>query len=196
MTNPGEWAASVARGRAKKRANALTAILCGGAPAAALAVHFPSTPLLWAAGFLAGAVWANAFEYFYHRFLLHFPRGLLAARHREHHITVGTPAEAEHVNLGDSPRWIVALFALNGLPVAAAELLLQTGLASGMLAGFVVYFVGVEEMHWRIHGGEWLPPGLRWARAYHLAHHDRADARFNVFLPLFDWLLGPPASIR
>jgi len=28
------------------------------------------------------------------------------------------------------------------------------------------------------------------ARAYHLAHHMQASARFNIFLPLWDTLLG------
>lgn len=55
---------------------------------------------------------------------------------------------------------------------------------------FAAYYLAAEEMHWRIHLGGWLPPGLRALREYHLAHHDRPDARFNVFLPLFDWLFG------
>jgi len=53
-----------------------------------------------------------------------------------------------------------------------------------------VYFIITEEVHWRIHLGGWLPPGLSAARAYHLRHHDTPDARFNVFLPIFDLLFG------
>jgi len=67
---------------------------------------------------------------------------------------VGTVTEAEHVNLGSSPIWVVTL----------------------------------------IHLGEWLPQGLLRARAYHLAHHARPDARFNIFLPLWDTLLGPAGN--
>ena len=36
----------------------------------------------------------------------------------------------------------------------------------------------------------WLPPGLRFARAYHMSHHDYSNTRYNVFLPLFDMLFG------
>ena len=59
-----------------------------------------------------------------------------------------------------------------------------------MLLTFAAYSVAYEEIHWRIHQDEWLPPGLRLAREHHFAHHAQPDARFNVFLPLFDWLLG------
>jgi len=45
--------------------------------------------------------------------------------------------------------------------------------------------------------GGWLPPGLRSAQQFHLAHHDIPGGRYNVFLPLFDALLGtikPPST--
>jgi hypothetical protein len=48
----------------------------------------------------------------------------------------------------------------------------------------------VEEIHWRIHLGGWLPVGLNWTRQYHLAHHDIPSGRFNVFFPVFDLLFG------
>ena len=184
-------AAAIARGRVRKRTNALTAILCGGIPAAILGALFPSRWEVWLAGFLVGLLWANGFEYAYHRFLLHLPKSFLAQRHLLHHATVGTPEEAAHVNLGGSPVWVAWLFVINGVPVVAADLLLGLGVAPGILVGFAVYFLAVEEMHWRIHVGGWLPPGLHFARPYHMAHHDRPDERFSVFLPIFDWLFGP-----
>jgi len=104
---------------------------------------------------------------------------------------VGTPTEAEHVNLGSSPIWVVALFTINGVPVVIADLLFGLGMAPGIFLAFAFYFITVEEVHWRIHLGEWLPPGLGASRPYHLAHHARPDARFNIFLPLWDMLLGP-----
>ncbi|MFQ5663413.1 MAG: sterol desaturase family protein [Terriglobia bacterium] len=183
-------AAALDRGHTIKRVTALTAVLCGGVPATILGVWFPSEPEKWLVGFLVGLVWANGFEYAYHRFLLHLARSFFARRHLLHHGTTGTPAEAEHVNLGGSPVWIALLFAANGAPVVAADVLFGLGVAPAMLVAFVAYFVGVEEIHWRIHLGGWLPPGLRSARARHLAHHQRPNAHFNVFLPLFDWLLG------
>ena len=94
------------------------------------------------------------------------------------------------MNLGSSPIWVVALFAINGLPVVIADLLFGLGIAPGIFVGFSSYFITVEEVHWRIHLGEWLPPGFRAARAYHLAHHAHPNARFNIFLPLWDTLLG------
>jgi len=182
---------AIARGRAIKRVNALTAVLCGGLPALAFGIFFPSGPWRWLAGFVVGFVWASLFEYAYHRFLLHLPGTFFARRHLEHHASVGTPTEAEHVNLGSSPIWVVALFAINGLPVVIADLLFRFGIAPGIFVGFSVYFITVEEIHWRIHIGEWLPPVLGASRAYHLAHHARPDARFNIFLPVWDTLLGP-----
>jgi len=47
-----------------------------------------------------------------------------------------------------------------------------------------------EELHWRIHMKGWLPWGLGFARAYHMSHHDTPNTHYNVFLPLFDFLLG------
>ena len=183
-------ATAIARGRASKRANALTALLCGGLPAFALGMLSPIAPWRWFTGFVVGLVWATLFEYAYHRYLLHLPGTFFARRHLEHHASVGTLSEPEHVNLGSSPIWVVALFALNGVPLVVADLLFKLAIAAGVFVGFSVYFILVEEIHWRIHLGEWLPPGLGAARDYHLAHHDRPDARFNIFLPLWDILLG------
>ena len=183
-------ATAIAHGRAIKRANALTAILCGGLPAIVLGIVFPAGPGRWLAGFIVGLLWANGFEYAYHRFLLHLPRTFFARRHLEHHASVGTPTEAEHVNLGSSPVWVVALFVINGVPVVMLDVFFGLGIAPGMLVAFAVYFLMTEEFHWRIHLGERLPPGFRASRAYHLAHHERSDARFNIFLPLWDVLFG------
>ncbi len=187
-------ASAIARGRAIKRNNALTAILCGGMPAAILAAWFPNEPARWLAGFFAGLLWANGFEYAYHRFVLHLPRSFLSRGHMRHHISTGTPVEAEHVNLGGSPLWVALLFVANGVPISIFDLALGLGVAPGMFVAFAVYLVAVEEIHWRFHLDEWLPLGLRSAREHHIAHHDRADTRFNVFLPLFDWLFGTAKS--
>lgn len=181
---------ATARSKAIKRANALTSILSGGVPAVILGLLFPSDSETYGLGFLVGLLWANGFEYVYHRFLLHRPRSSLARHHLQHHAVTGTSAEAEQVNFGESPFWVMLLFAANGALIVAADLLLGLGIAPGVLIAFSVYYVVLEEIHWRVHLGGWLPPGLRSAKAYHLAHHDRPDARFNVFLPIFDWLLG------
>src|SRR5438128_8942041 len=84
--------------------------------------------------------------------------------HLLHHSTVGTPEEAEHVTFGESPRYVAILFIINGLPVLAFDLLGRVGIGAGIMLGFTCYFVLVEEIHWRIHLGGWLPWGLRAAR--------------------------------
>lgn len=181
---------AIARGRATKRVNALTAILCGGVPAVLLNRVFPSGLQRSLVGFAAGLLWANFFEYAYHRFLLHLPGAFFAQKHLGHHMTVGTPTEAEHVNLGGSPIWVSLLFAVNCIPVVIVDWLLRLQIAPGVLVSFASYFIVTEEFHWRIHLGEWLPPGFRGARGHHLAHHARPNARFKIFLPFWDRLLG------
>lgn len=184
------WDVTIAQGRALKRTNAFAAILCGGAPAAALTFLVWGGAVRWIVGFAAGLLWANLFEYIYHRYLLHIPGKFFAGRHLMHHTSVGTPEEPLNINFGGSPIWIGLLFAINGVPLAAADLLLGWGLAGGALLAFTMYFLLLEEIHWRIHVGERLPGALECIRAYHFAHHDFPDARYNVFLPLSDWLFG------
>ena len=181
---------AITRGRALKAANAWTAIFCGGLPAIALCMFSPPSFGKWFIGLLAGLFWATWFEYAYHRFLLHLPGTFFAKEHLRHHMSVDTPAEAEHLNLGGSPLWVVVLFALNSVPMIAADLWFRLGITPGMLLAFSLYFITTEEFHWRIHLGESLPPGFEATRAYHLSHHDRPNARFNIFLPVWDILLG------
>src|SRR6185437_14469581 len=113
----GFQAASIARGKAIKRNNFLTAMACGVLPAIALYLAFPARPLNLLISFVVGFLWANYFEYAYHRYLLHLPGTTLARKHLEHHMTVGAPNEAENVNLGSAPIWVALLFAINGVPV-------------------------------------------------------------------------------
>src|SRR5579864_6138719 len=173
-----------------KRNNALTAMLCGALPALLLAIYSPPTHRQWLIGLAIGLVWANAFEYFYHRYLLHHTRGRLGKGHILHHISSGKENELEHLTFGESPLYVMLLFGTNGSPVALADLLWRFPLAPGILLGFTAYFIAVEEIHWRIHRGGWLPPGLHAAIPYHLDHHDIPEGRYNVFCPLFDLLLG------
>ncbi|HJT00883.1 MAG TPA: sterol desaturase family protein [Terriglobales bacterium] len=177
-----------------KRNNALTAMLCGAVPALLLALYAPPTPRQWLIGLAIGLVWANAFEYFYHRYLLHHTRGTLGKGHILHHITSGKENEVEHLTFGESPLYVAFLFGSNGSPVALADLIWRFPLAPGILLGFTAYFIAVEEIHWRIHLGGWLPPVLRAAIPYHLDHHDIPEGRYNVFFPLFDLLLGTAES--
>lgn len=177
-------------GQAKKRNNAIVAVLSGALPGAIFSFYFPFNWERWLLGLIIGLLWSNAFEYAYHRWLLHRPRSPLGNGHLEHHAHVGTPEEPEYVSLGKSPLHIAVLFASNGIVVILVDFLLGLWIASGIFVGWTVYLITAEEIHWRIHMNGWLPPGLRFARAYHMGHHDIPNTRYNVFLPLFDLLFG------
>lgn len=178
------------QGRVKKRNNAIAAFICGLVPATIFAVLSPASVRHWLIGFFIGLVWANGFEYAYHRWLLHRPRSMFGKGHILHHSMVGQPDEPEHVTLGSSAVNVVLLFVSNGILLLAIEALLRTGISVGVLMGWTVYMIATEEIHWRIHLGEWLPPLLRRSRDYHFSHHDYPNARYNVFFPLFDLLCG------
>jgi hypothetical protein len=78
------------------------------------------------------------------------------------------------------------LFASNGIVVILIDYLLDLWVTPGIFVGWTVYLITAEEIHWRIHMNGWLPPGVRFARAYRMARHDVPNSRYNVFLPLFD----------
>ncbi len=183
-------AAALAKGLALKHTNALTALLCGAVPGLLFDSWLHASLPRWLLGMAIGLLWANAFEYFYHRYLLHWPKSVFGKGHLLHHMTTGAPDEPEHVTFGSSPLWVAMLFAVNGIPTVLADAWLRVGLAPGILTGWSLYLIAVEEIHWRIHLGGWLPPGLRWVREYHMAHHDIPDGRFNVFFPVFDLFFG------
>jgi fatty acid hydroxylase family protein len=186
LMQAGIRAQALSHGRHIKKMNAIMAVASGSIPAILIAFLYPPTPARWLVGFLAGLFWANGFEYAYHRFLLHKPGTLFARNHLVHHASVGTPTEAEDLNLGGSPLWILLLFVANGVPTIALDVLFQLKIVPGMLLGFVVYVLLVEEMHWRIHLGKPLPPGLAFAQNHHFTHHDRPNSRYNIFFPVFD----------
>jgi Fatty acid hydroxylase len=185
--------AEIARARRVKRRNAITALLMGSILTSVVLklAHFDSRALdslHLMAGFLAGVLYANAFEYVLHRFFLHWGEGFLVQRHGLHHDTAGAPEEPRYVNFATSPWVVVLVFVLNALPVLALELFLRTGLTIGIFAGFTIYFIAYEEIHWRFHLGGWLPGWMRGARNHHMLHHGGFEGRYNVFLPIFDWI--------
>lgn len=182
---------AIRHGQVKKRNNSAAAILCGTLPALWLGFHFSLTWEHSLVGVVIGLIWANAFEYAYHRFLLHRPRNPHGIAHQEHHAHIGTPDEAEHVALISSPLNILLLYIINGIPAFLITLLLGLeNILPGVFIGWMAYVILTEEIHWRIHMNAWLPPGLQLARAYHLSHHDIPNSRYNVFFPLFDFLFG------
>jgi hypothetical protein len=189
----GSRSAEIARAHRVKRRNAITAFLSGSILAAVVLelAHFDPRELdllRLVAGFLAGVLYANGFEYVLHRFFLHWGEGFLVQRHGLHHDTAGAAEEPRYVNFATSPWVVVLVFVLNGLPVFALEFFLRTGFAVGIFVGFTLYFIAYEEIHWRFHLGGRLPGWLRAARNHHMLHHGGFEGRYNVFLPIFDWI--------
>jgi uncharacterized membrane protein YeaQ/YmgE (transglycosylase-associated protein family) len=182
-------AASLVTGRDLKRKNAITALLCGAIPGLLASAVLHISPRGWLLGITIGLLWANAFEYFYHRYLLHWPQTSFGKGHLLHHLTTGTPREPEHATFGSSPVWVAVLFAANGIPALLVDYRFGLGVAPGILTGFSLYMILVEEIHWQVHLGGWIP-GLRRIREYHMAHHDIPNGRYNVFFPFFDYVFG------
>ena len=176
--------AAIAAGRRLLRKNLLTA---GGTGAVLLASGLFAWEH-WLLGLLLGILYSNAFEYLYHRFLLHSESGRFSERHQHHHDAFGQQDEALHITFGDSPKAVGLLIAVNSLPFALVDQL-GVGVGAGVLLGFVTYYALYEEIHWRIHLGG-LPRRLEWMRRHHFAHHKGSPRRYNVFLPIFDTLLG------
>jgi hypothetical protein len=141
-------------------------------------------------GFVLGFFYANGFEYCLHRFILHGLRGFFREQHIVHHATLNSPEAARYVNFSSNPWGVVALFFANGAPFLFLQWIFRDSWTAGVFVGFTIYYVAFEEIHWRMHMGGWLPKWLRPAARHHLLHHAQDSDRFNVFLPIFDWLAG------
>jgi hypothetical protein len=182
-----------------KRNNLVAAILSGLALlliSVRLVPHSTISVADFFYGMLAGLFYANGFEYCLHRFVLHAHRGVFSDQHLVHHATLQSPDAARYVNFSSNPWGVVALFFANGLPVVILEWLFHAGWLAGVFPSFALYYLAFEEIHWRTHMGGWLPSWLRPAAKHHLLHHARGTERFNVFLPIFDWIIDPLSSAR
>src|SRR5256884_982886 len=129
--------------------NAVTAAFCGVLPALVLIRAYPARWRLLLAGFLIGLVWSNGFEYAYHRWLLHWPKGTLGKGHLLHHSTLGTPYEPEHVTFGSSPLAVAMIFVVNGIPVILLDRVFTLRLAAGVVVGVRRDFIISPEQHLR-----------------------------------------------
>jgi hypothetical protein len=179
-----------AQGLRIKRNNLLAAILSGSV-LVSISIHFfPHTPAGIAVGFVLGFFYANGFEYCLHRFLLHSGRGIFCQQHMVHHTTLHSPEAARYVNFSSNPWGVVALFIANAIPFLLLQWMFHSVWTAGVFASFALYYIAFEEIHWRSHMGGWLPRWIRPAARHHLMHHAQDTGRFNVFLPIFDWLTG------
>lgn len=151
-------------------------------PAMAL---FPGTS--WSAfiwSFIGGFLWADWFEYAYHRWELHNVSSNGEQRHRGHH---RNPDNEATVNLGGGWLTVFLLFTINGMPLLALDGIFNTHIFSGAMTAFVAFFLLTEEFHWRAHLGGWIPFNI--GRAHHRWHHKRSQKNYNIWLPIFDYLL-------
>ncbi len=178
-----------AQGLRIKRNNLVAAFL-SGLMLVLISVKFvaPSRPgfLL---GLLVGFVYANGFEYCLHRFLLHCGHGVFSQQHMVHHATLKSPDAARYVNFSSNPWGVVALFCANALPFLVLERIFKNGWVAGAFVSFALYYIAFEEIHWRTHMGGWLPSWVQPAARHHLRHHADDTGHFNVFLPMFDWIV-------
>ena len=159
-------------------------------PAALLGLFYRAPLWLWIVGFIGGFIWANWFEYVYHRWLDHTPGLYWEKKHREHH---KDPTDGIAVNLGDSGWTTTGMFVVNVIPTIALALWTGVHFAAPMILAFVAYVLTTEEVHWRVHMGGYVPAIIK---RYHLSHHSiganptGARTKYNIFLPLFDWIFG------
>jgi hypothetical protein len=103
-------------------------------------------------------------------------------RHTLHH---SAPSDPENITMTFG--FWAAIFITNVLLFAPADHFLHLRILSGLAVAFFTYIVVGIEVHLRIHDGRWVPDAWR---VHHLSHHLRPRNNFNIFLPLFDWLLG------
>jgi fatty acid hydroxylase family protein len=176
-----------------KRNNLLAAVLSGAVLVWFSLRFFPHSNTGIVGGFVLGFFYANGFEYCLHRFVLHSGRGIFGQQHMVHHTTLNSPEAARYVNFSSNPWGVVALFAGNAAPFLLLQWVFHAGWVAGVFPSFALYYMAFEEIHWRTHMGGWLPFWVRPAARHHLLHHAHDDTRFNVFLPLFDWLLAGSA---
>jgi hypothetical protein len=135
-----------------------------------------------------GFVWCLFFEYLYHRWFQHRPGTIFADKHHLHHATYRRENEEEHLNFGGHPIYVALLFVVNGAPLVAVDLIFHTRWFPPAMLIFVGYVIVMEDIHYRIHTGLWVPFNL--GVKHHHGHHTMPPKNFNVFIPLFDYLLG------
>jgi hypothetical protein len=178
-----------AQGLRIKRNNLVAAILSGGILVWVSLQFFPHSTFGILGGFLLGFFYANGFEYCLHRFVLHAGHGVFGQQHMVHHTTLNSPEAARYVNFSSNAWGVVALFFANAAPFLFLPWIFRNSWTAGVFASFTVYYLAFEEIHWRTHMGGWLPKWLRPAARHHMLHHARDTGRFNVFLPILDWIV-------
>ncbi len=125
--------------------------------------------------FVSGWLYVNFVEYAWHRWVLHSGHHQV---HDAHHRAFFT-GEYDARRLLN--RWAVLAAALHVL----AACLISFKLAMVVGLSLFSYLAVLEALHAWQHSHK----GSYWAR-WHIEHHRHARAHFNVFLPVWDYLLG------
>ena len=183
-----------ARGLRIKRNNLIAACL-SGLTLLVISVEFVAPSQIgFLFGLIVGFIYANGFEYCLHRFLLHSNHEVFSQQHMVHHATLKSPEAARYVNFSSNPWGVVALFCANALPFLVLQWICKCGWVAGAFVSFALYYMAFEEIHWRTHMGGWLPAWVAPAARHHLRHHADHTGDFNVFLPMFDWVVSQVSS--
>ncbi|MFQ5926847.1 MAG: sterol desaturase family protein [Terriglobia bacterium] len=135
-------------------------------------------------------LYANGFEYFYHRYPMHAGSSFIRHRHTTHHQAITAEADQTDNALAFTPP-MIAVFLLHVAGLLAFDRVKKSSLALPVSVTLAAYLVALDWIHeWQHAGGparNWL---TRWLRWHHDEHHRHWPTRFNIFLPIWDFLLG------
>jgi len=126
--------------------------------------------------FVAGWVYLNFIEYAWHRWVLHSGHHAI---HNAHHRAFFT---GEYESAGLLNRWAFLAAGLHVTVLCAISLKV-----AAIAALSVSSYLAVLEF---VHRWQHFHPDSSLAR-WHIEHHRHPFSHFNVFLPLWDCLLGP-----
>ena len=165
--------------------------------------------LIWGGIFLACTVYGSFFEWFWHKYWMHYPREPKEA-FRGHTIVhhglykgdtsffVEEELHAEHVLL--KPYALPALLAMHLPFIYLIDRFLLPHTAMAFLVSTLAYFVVYEYVHWNMH----VPrkqfierfAWFRFLRQHHKLHHRYMQKNFCVLVPLADWMTGTMITDR
>ena len=165
-----------------------------------------STFLFWTAiGAIIAIVYASAFEWLLHRFVMHKPFIGFSYPYKSHALVHHRIFKSDHTYhlVNEKDKWTIPMAWWNGpalVLVASLPFLVASWLSGswGILVGAALatscYYGVYEYMHWCMH----LPRKRHVERSgiffrlngHHLLHHRYMNRNFNVVLPLADLCFG------
>jgi hypothetical protein len=164
----------------------------------------PVTPLSACAGFALCFLYANLFEYVFHRWVLHRRSRLLLYSYRVHsllHHQVFHGDATYHVQHEEDRdlilfRWWQGplMLAAHAPAVWALEVISGFAVLWGAMTALAAYYALYEYLHWCMHNpaGRWIErrSAFQILDAHHRLHHGLWRVNFNVVLPIADAIFG------